>query len=92
MSCPYEIFHVSADTFLASFDSQDGTWFANDMEDNLPPKRRRTREDIVACAESLAGWYYWFCFPGCIPDSDAFGPYGTAEKAEESAKEDSEDE
>jgi hypothetical protein len=23
------------------------------------------------------GWYYWFCFPGCLPDSDPFGPYDT---------------
>jgi hypothetical protein len=22
-------------------------------------------------------WYYWFCFPGCLPDSDPFGPYDT---------------
>lgn len=30
---------------------------------------------------SAAGWYYWFCFPGCMPDSDAFGPYDTEEDA-----------
>ena len=23
------------------------------------------------------GWYYWFCFPGCLPDSDPFGPFET---------------
>ncbi len=21
------------------------------------------------------GWYYWFCFPGCLPDSDPIGPF-----------------
>jgi hypothetical protein len=21
------------------------------------------------------GWYFWTCSPGCLPDSDAFGPY-----------------
>lgn len=20
-------------------------------------------------------WYYWFCFPGCLPDSDPIGPF-----------------
>lgn len=25
-----------------------------------------------------AGWYYWTCAPGCLPDSDAFGPFGSA--------------
>ena len=27
------------------------------------------------------GWYYWFCFPGCMPDSTAFGPFDTEEEA-----------
>ena len=21
------------------------------------------------------GWYYWFCFPGCMPDSEPMGPF-----------------
>lgn len=21
------------------------------------------------------GWFYWSCFPGCLPDSDPFGPF-----------------
>lgn len=24
-----------------------------------------------------AGWYYWFCFPGCLPDSEPIGPFAT---------------
>lgn len=27
------------------------------------------------------GWYYWFCFPGCLPDSDPCGPFDTEEEA-----------
>jgi len=23
------------------------------------------------------GWYYWFCLPGCLPDSDPMGPFET---------------
>jgi len=23
------------------------------------------------------GWYWWSCFPGCLPDSDPFGPFGS---------------
>lgn len=26
---------------------------------------------------NTVGWYYWSCFPGCLPDSDAFGPFGS---------------
>lgn len=27
------------------------------------------------------GWYYWACFPGCLPDSDPVGPFETEEEA-----------
>lgn len=22
-----------------------------------------------------SGWYWWSCFPGCLPDSDPIGPF-----------------
>ena len=28
-----------------------------------------------------AGWYWWACFPGCMPDSDPFGPFETEAEA-----------
>ena len=27
------------------------------------------------------GWYWWSCFPGCLPDSDPFGPFETESAA-----------
>jgi hypothetical protein len=27
------------------------------------------------------GWYWQTCLPGCLPDSDAFGPFETIEEA-----------
>jgi hypothetical protein len=27
------------------------------------------------------GWFWWPCFPGCIPDSDAIGPFSTSREA-----------
>ena len=27
------------------------------------------------------GWYYWFCFPGCLPDGDPIGPFESEEDA-----------
>jgi hypothetical protein len=33
------------------------------------------------------GWYWWACFPGCLPDGEAFGPYETEAEAQESAQE-----
>lgn len=34
-----------------------------------------------------AGWYYWFCFPGCMPDSDPSGPFATEAEALADAQE-----
>ena len=31
--------------------------------------------------ETAAGWYWWACFPGCLPDGEASGPFETAEAA-----------
>jgi hypothetical protein len=31
--------------------------------------------------ESEAGWYYWPCLPGCMPDSDPIGPFATEQEA-----------
>ncbi len=27
------------------------------------------------------GWYWWACFPGCLPDGEPNGPFETAEQA-----------
>jgi len=35
--------------------------------------------DETRCDE--VGWYWWRCFPGCLPDSDPVGPFVTAEEA-----------
>jgi hypothetical protein len=28
-----------------------------------------------------AGWYWWSCFPGCLPDSEPCGPFATEQEA-----------
>jgi hypothetical protein len=30
---------------------------------------------------SEAGWYWWACFQGCLPDGDAMGPFESEAKA-----------
>jgi hypothetical protein len=27
------------------------------------------------------GWYWWSCYPGCLPDGEAFGPFPTSYRA-----------
>lgn len=54
-------------------------------EFRLAPMNSRVREamfDVMIEAEGIeGGWYYWFCFPGYMPESDAVGPYATREEA-----------
>ena len=50
----------------------------------------RERDKAIAWAieESGAsgGWYYWYCLPGCLPDSSPFGPYESAQAAKQAAQ------
>lgn len=32
------------------------------------------------------GWYWWACFPGCLPDSEAYGPFDTEADAIKDAR------
>lgn len=32
------------------------------------------------------GWYWWSCFPGCLPDSEATGPFDSEALALEDAR------
>ena len=34
------------------------------------------------------GFYYWYCFPGCLPDSEPIGPFDTEQEAIDDARED----
>ncbi len=33
------------------------------------------------------GFYYWACFPGCLPDGDPMGPFDTEDEALADARE-----
>ena len=33
------------------------------------------------------GWYWWSCFPGCLPDSEPMGPFATEAQALADAQE-----
>lgn len=36
--------------------------------------------------ELAAGFYWWACFPGCLPDGEPCGPFFTEEEAIENAQ------
>lgn len=45
----------------------------------------------VTPAEVNRGWFYWFCFLGCLPDSDPIGPFVTEAEALADAREGNDD-
>jgi hypothetical protein len=80
-----EVFFVDRDEFI---EAEAGTWMYEEMMAKMEEQGALFDPDDVA--SDLAGWYYWFCLPGCMPDSDAFGPYDSEEAALEAAREDHE--
>lgn len=48
--------------------------------------REQMFEEMIRDEQISGGWFYWFCFPGCIPESEPFGPYDTAEEAMAAAR------
>ena len=39
---------------------------------------------VADCAQ-FAGWYWWACQPGCLPDGEAQGPFDSVEAARDDA-------
>lgn len=68
-----EVFFRSQRDFIRAGDE---TW----MKNRIIEEMKGVGNNFVA-ASNLAGWYFWFCLPGCLPDSDAFGPYQTEKEA-----------
>lgn len=45
---------------------------------NINSKAREALLEAIIKENNVeGGWFYWFCLPGCMPDSDAFGPFAT---------------
>lgn len=72
-----EVFYVSAREFA---EASAETWMAEQLADH--------DYSPTACCDS-AGWYYWYCMPGCLPDSEPNGPFATEELALADARENS---
>lgn len=68
-----EVFHIDKTEMLSWLNTEGSTW-----AEMFDPCCDDSKEDS---ANRLSGWYYQTCLPGCMPDSDPFGPYETEEKA-----------
>ena len=48
--------------------------------------RERMFDEMIEDEGITGGWFYWYCFPGCMPDSEAMGPYDSYAQALEAAR------
>jgi hypothetical protein len=48
--------------------------------------RERAIEWAIEESGATGGWFWWTCFPGCLPDGPAIGPFETREQALEDAR------
>lgn len=84
-----EIFELSASYFLTA---GEGDWRADRLAENVTESEPEEGEDSSAYemereaeAEKLAGFYWWTCCAGCMPEGDASGPFETELEAIEDA-------
>ena len=74
---PSDQFHPTNNGFSGHHEFPNGgcfeVFYSNQFEMSVSP------DDDVGCSEP--GWYWWPCFPGCMPEDAPTGPFPTAEGA-----------
>lgn len=91
-----EVFELTATEVAALNAYEDEQFeFLKRPEFKLATMNGRVRDAMldamVAELGITGGYYYWFCFPGCLPDSDPVGPFETQAEALADAREGLED-
>lgn len=87
-----EVFQLTAREVAESFSYEDERHeFMKRHEFRLASMNTQVREKMFdAMVDELgieAGWYWFSCFPGCLPDSDPCGPFATEAEALADAQE-----
>lgn len=68
------------------------TWYVTEMVAQLSRKQAQADSDGDDEGPTpSAGWYWWSCSPGCLPDGDPQGPFATEAEALADAQEGCED-
>ncbi len=74
---------------VETFEVTTGEWWYDDNGERTdePVHDCAPCENPDECTEHAewtpvkAGWYHWTCLPGCLPDSEPFGPFKTEAEA-----------
>ena len=62
------------------FASDSGTGYGS-LQTFQHPLIEFTQDGETLQGQESLGWYWWPCFPGCLPDGDAVGPFQTGREA-----------
>ena len=73
----FETFHMSPHDVVAD-------WACGPSDPGRGYATSEMAEPVDDPAE-LAGWYWWACFPGCLPDGEPMGPFESEQAAIEAA-------
>lgn len=73
-----EVFYVPVTEFVRAKVSE---WPYERVREEMDNTNENTDEEWISASVRLVGWYYWSCFPGCLPDSDPVGPFDTEDAA-----------
>jgi hypothetical protein len=68
-----EVFELTQQDFIRA---SEGSCQAIRMKEEM-----ETAGGNFEAAANLAGWYWWPCFPGCMPEAEPFGPFETEAEA-----------
>lgn len=82
-----EVFHVDAGEWFVDEDGERvDVSDVTDWTDDDGTVLWEVTASGMACEPNAAGWYYWFCFPGCMPEGEPIGPYETEQAAVEAMR------
>jgi hypothetical protein len=83
------IFELTAEEVVPMYEDEVSDYMAC-FEFRMASMDSRVREKMYATMiEELGikgGWFYQYCFPGCLPDSDPVGPFASPQLAEKAAQ------
>jgi hypothetical protein len=69
-------------------DGCDGLVLGETGNDTEPCEERACRHEELRVIIQHVGWFYWFCMPGCMPDTEPIGPFDSEAEALEDARKD----
>jgi len=69
------------------FHADRGDWWIDENGERVDPSDYSALDIFDGKIEPCSEGYYWCsCFPGCLPDSDPFGPFDSEQDAIDDAR------